>query len=161
MNNELVATVVKYGTDFIETYKRVSRASDIELANKGVNIGGEKKTVIGVAGIQEYVIFQAVSIAKTQTKEFNTSRWGEDLVLMAVVSSDSENNKYTLEFLDSAGNILASRYFDKTKDYSNLRCTPLRSGSRIRVRAVEALSWIQIITRPCKVLETVYTEDTY
>lgn len=161
MNNTLIGTVVQYGSQLVESYKRKTRVSAEELAAQGLNANQEYQSVIGIASIKEYVVFQTTNIAKNQTKTFKTERWGADLAFKSLYIDSPESDELYIEIFDDSRTLIITQPIDKKRTPLEFPINPLQGKLTIKIRALQDIVFVRLTAVPCKILETIYAEEDY
>lgn len=161
MSNILTATVVRYGTQLVESYKRKTKVATDELIAQGLDPNREYQSVVGIASIPEYIVFQTANIVKNQPKTFKTQRYGADLNFKSLYIDFPETGELYIEIYDETANLILSQKFEKNKTPIDFSVNPLRSGLTIKIRALQDIKFVRLTATPCKILETFYAEEDY
>ena len=161
MSNQLVATIVKYGSQLVESYKRKTKASEAELIDQGLEPTEENLAVVGIAAIKEYVVFQTTNILKNQTKTFALSRWGEDLKFESIYVENSNSDYFWIEIVDTNNNIIIKQYIYRNRSPVEFPSNPIPPDIKIRIRALQDITFVRLTAVPCKILDTFFAEEDY
>jgi hypothetical protein len=161
MNNTFVSTVIKYGSELIEGYRRKTRASPEELERLGLDSQIERFPVVGVAGLQEYVIFQSANIPDNESRTFDLSKFGDDLCFVSLYVENTTDDDLWIEAISPDNQSLIKQRIGKNKSPFFFPDNPIPSYMKIRITALRHISFVRLAAKTCKIIETFYSEEEY
>lgn len=161
MSNQLIATIIRYGNQLVEGYRRVTRADKAELERLNLDPNTEYNTLRGVQPVSEYIVFQTVNIKQGQYKTFDTSRWGDSLAFESLYIDSPTSDSLDLEIWDKYGNRFIKQPISKNKTPMLMPTNPIPNDILIRVRAKSDIAFIRLVAVPCKILASIYAEEDY
>ena len=161
MSNILTNTLIKYGDQLIESYRRRTRVNKEELDRLGLDRNTEYEAIRGIAPINEYVVFQTVNIKNGQYKTFDTSRWNEDLAFKSLYIDSPTDDALDLEVWDKMGNMFIKQSISKNKTPMIMPTNPIPGGLLIKIKARSDIAFLRLVAVPCKILAAIYAEEDY
>ena len=161
MSNILVESIVKYGSQFMAVYKRNSRATEETKEGSGYNASLEDGVIVGISAVEEYVVWRTSRIRGKESKTFSLNRWGADLNFQSVMVENPNADKFYIDVLDSGDNRITTQFINKNKTPLQFPPNPIGQDIKIKIRAVESISFIQLVAKPCKIIAEFMADEDY
>lgn len=144
----------------IETYQRVTRASNEAKTEAGVSLTDTIKANVGISAIEEYVTMYVNNLNAGQKAVFNLAQFGQTMRLVSVYIDDPDNDQIDLILVKNAAGATPAYQF--YKDRFNKSTTPipvadipLTPETTVEVTAISAVSQVIIMLKPVAILQTV------
>ncbi len=152
MTRELTPGLIDVGGNLVENYERVTIATDEAKSRLGLDPTQEYKASIGIAAVEEYVIFREYGIPKNETRDFYLSRSQQPLRLASLYIDSPNSDVIVFEIHKDGVGKLMDFTLIKNKTPFEFPDAPLDNDLIIKVKALDNINYVQLVFKPCVIL---------
>ncbi len=158
MSIKLEPTILDLDGKLIEAYERETRASDETVNELNLSTGDQVLATVGVAQIPEYVVLQAVNIAKNQEKTWSLSQLEQAMVIKSLYIDAPQADRIDFEVL-SEGSKIFDFFLNRSATPYQFPDVPLPPNVEIRIKALNPINFVRITLQPAIILDTLTPDE--
>ena len=142
----------------IESYQRVSQATDEAKTDLGLPTDSDTIANLGVVSVEEFIILQTAGIPKSEFRSWNLSRIGQDVKIESVFIDAPNVDSFAFEVLKN-NQVVFIFHLNRNKTPYDFPENPLTPDLTIRIRAKSPINLLRIVLKPVVILETLISEE--
>ncbi|ELS04808.1 hypothetical protein Xen7305DRAFT_00045440 [Xenococcus sp. PCC 7305] len=158
MTHTLTPSLFDVDGRLIESYNRVSLATDQVKENIGLPTGTDILSNIAVASIEEFLVLQASNINEGETASWSLARIGQAVKVESVYIDAPNADNFVFQVFSGDTKVF-SFPLNRTQTPYDFPENPLSSDLLIKVKAKADIKLLQIVLKPAVILETYETDE--